>query len=432
MKDIRDIAQITGEALKQEGAEKAQYTVTFKETHEFNVDGGQFSLFRTLFDKSLSVTAFKNQKKGSAFTNKLDEETIGVTVKECLDSAESGIADSAYDIAPCQGEECFREGCYEPDADKLFARTKELMEAVKERNPKIVMEQMIVSHVKNHTLYRNTNGTEFEYFWGEYSVDMMYSAHEGEKMTSFFGSSVTMDNLDTPFIELGSLEKDLCDVEAQLTTVPMEGKFEGVAVLAPSSLVSFVASAINNFVSDSVILEKTSIWLDKLNTKVADEKITVSMAPTDSRICCSERFTGDGFKSENYNLIEDGVLKSFMLSLYVANKSGFARAKNSSFALIMKNGDTPYADMIKNIKKGIIVGRFSGGNPGPNGDFSGIAKNSFLIEDGEIKGAVSETMINGNLAEMLQNVVAVSKETIAGGNCVLPYVAVDKIVISGK
>jgi len=88
--------------------------------------------------------------------------------------------------------------------------------------------------------------------------------------------------------------------------------------------------------------------------------------------------------------------------------------------------------MIKNIKKGIIVGRFSGGNPGPNGDFSGIAKNSFLIEDGEIKGAVSETMINGNLAEMLQNVVAVSKETIADGNCVLPYVAVDKIVISGK
>ena len=131
-------------------------------------------------------------------------------------------------------------------------------------------------------------------------------------------------------------------------------------------------------------------------------------------------------------MIEDGVLKSFMLSLYVANKSGFARAKNSSFALVMKNGDTPYADMIKNIKKGIIVGRFSGGNPGTNGDFSGIAKNSFLIEDGEIKGAVSETMINGNLAELLQNVVAVSKETITDGNCVLPYVAVDKIVISGK
>lgn len=98
----------------------------------------------------------------------------------------------------------------------------------------------------------------------------------------------------------------------------------------------------------------------------------------------------------------------------------------------LRRRDTPYADMIKNIKKGIIVGRFSGGNPGPNGDFSGIAKNSFLIEDGEIKGAVSETMINGNLAEMLQNVVAVSKETIADGNCVLPYVAVDKIVISGK
>lgn len=432
MKDIRNIAQMAGDALKQEGAEKAQYTVTFKETHEFNVDGGAFSLFRTLFDNSIAITVFQNQKKGSAFTNKLDEETITGTVKECLESAESGIADRAYDIAPNQGEACFREGCYEPDADKLFARTRELMEAIGQRNPHIVMEQMIVSHVKNHTLYRNTNGTEFEYFWGKYTVDMMYSAHQGEKMTSFFSSSVSVDNLDTPFIELGSLAKDLCDVEAQLETVPMEDKFEGVAILAPSSLGSFIASAVSNFTTDSVILEKTSIWLDKLNTKVADEKITVSIAPTDSRICCSERFTGDGFQSEDYNLIEDGVLKSFMLSLYVANKSGFARAKNSSFALIMKNGDTPYADMIKNVKKGIIVGRFSGGSPGTNGDFSGIAKNSFLIEDGEIKGAVSETMINGNLAEMLQNVVAVSKETVADGSFVLPYVAVDKIVISGK
>ena len=432
MEDIRSIAQITGEALKQEGAEKAQYTVTFKETHEFNVDGGDFSLFRTLFDNSLSITAFKNQKKGSAFTNKLDAAAIAGTVKECLASADSGIADSAYDIAPDQGKECFREGSYEPDADKLFERTRELMEEIRTNHPKIVMEQMIVSHVKCHTLYQNTNGTEFEYFWGEYSISMMYSAHEGDRTTSFFSSGVNTDKLDKPFIELGSFAKDLCDVEAQLTTVPVEGKFEGVAVLTPSSLGSFIYSAVSNFVADSVILEKTSIWLDKLNTKVADESITVSIAPTDSRISCSERFTHDGFKSEDYNIIEDGVLKSFMLSLYVANKSGFERAGNSSFALIMKNGNTPYADMIKNIKKGIIVGRFSGGQPGTNGDFSGIAKNSFLIEDGEIKGAVSETMINGNLAEMLNNVVAVSEETVEDGNSVLPYIAVDKIVISGK
>ena len=38
------------EALKNAGAEKAQSIVTYTVTHEFNVDGGEFSLFRTLFD----------------------------------------------------------------------------------------------------------------------------------------------------------------------------------------------------------------------------------------------------------------------------------------------------------------------------------------------------------------------------------------------
>ena len=46
MEDIRLIARQTGEALQKAGAEKAQYTVMEKETHEFNVDGGEFSLFR--------------------------------------------------------------------------------------------------------------------------------------------------------------------------------------------------------------------------------------------------------------------------------------------------------------------------------------------------------------------------------------------------
>ena len=432
MEEIRVVAGKVGEALQNAGAEKAYYVVTEKETHEFNVDGGEFSLFRTLFDNGLVITAFKDNKKGSVSINSLTDAAIKKAAEDCLKSAESGIADEAFDIAPKQENEVFKEGQYEPDVDKFFSRTRELMENIKERHPKILMEQMIVSHVKKHSLYCNTNGTEYETLAGSYSISLMFSAHEGENTTSFFGTGVETDSLETPFIELGSIEKDLCDVEAQLHIVPVEGKFEGVAILTPGSLGSFLGSIAGNFVTDGVILEKTSIWYKKLNEKVADERLTISIKPSDERICCGERYTMEGFKSEDYNLIENGVLKSFMLSLYVANKSGFARAKNSSFSVVMEGGDTSYADMIKNIKKGIIVGRFSGGNPGTNGDFSGVAKNSFLIEDGEIKGAVTETMINGNLADMLKNIVSISRETVADGTTVLPYLAVGGIVISGK
>ena len=432
MTDLKEIVKQIGEELSGAGVQTAQYTVASKEPREFNVDGGEFSLFRTLFDNSLVITAYKDDKKGTISTNSLDRSAVAEAVSNCIQSAEAGIADPAYDIAPKQENKIFQEGSYEPDVDKLFARTKELMETIRERHPKILMEQMIVKHVKEHKLYQNTNGTEFETCAGWYSISLMFSGHEGDSTTSFFGSGVTTDNLDRPFIELGSIEKDLCDVEAQLSTIPVEGKFEGIAVLTPGSLGSFLYSALANFASDMVILDKTSIWMDKLGEKVAHDSLTISLAPLDERICCGERYTADGFLSENYNIIENGVLRSYMLGLYVANKSGYDVAKNSSFAAVIEGGDTSYEDMIKGIKKGIIVGRFSGGAPSSNGDFSGVAKNSFLVEDGQIKGAVSETMINGNLADILKNIVAISKETVADGTSVLPYIAVSGVTISGK
>lgn len=432
MADIKNISEKVKQALSDAGAQRAQYTVTEKEKHEFNVDGGHFSLFRTLFDRSLSITAYKDSKKGSAFINQFDDSAIKDAVSDCIKSAESGIADEAYDIAPKQENEVFRDGAYEPDVELFFQRTRELMHDIQERHPKILMEQMIVSHDKVHTLYQNTNGTEFEVFQGAYSVSLMFSAHEGDATTSFFGSDVTTASLDRPFIELGSLEKDLTDTEAQLTTIPMEGKFEGTIVLTPSSLREFLGSAVSNFVTDGVILEKTSIWLDKLDSQVADSRITVSICPGDPRIVCGEKYTYDGFKSQDYDLIRDGVLKSFSLSLYVSNKSGFAPAKNTSFSVVIEGGDTPYEEMLKGIERGLIIGRFSGGQPGINGDFSGVAKNSFLVENGQIKGAVSETMINGNLAQLLNSLTAVSKETVADGSCVLPYMAFEGVMISGK
>jgi len=436
MADIKIIADKTSQALQKaaEGAShfKAAYTVHEQEKHEFNVDGGEFSLFRTLFNRGLSITAYKDHKKGSTSINSFDDADIENAVEDCLKSAESGIADESYDIAPKQENEVFREGACEPDIDLFFERTQELMRDIKERHPKILMEQMIVSHDKTHSLYRNTNGTEFETFEGAYSVSLMFSAHDGDKTTSFFGSGIYTDKLDRPFIELGSVEKDLSDVEAQLSTVPMEGKFEGVMVLTPASLYTFLWDIVANFASDGVILEKTSIWLDKLGQSVADKRFTLSVRPSDSRVVCGPRYTADGFRAKDFDLIKDGVLESFWLSLYVANKSGFAPAGNLSGSMIIENGDTPYEEMIKGIKKGIIVGRFSGGQPGANGEFSGVAKNSFLVEDGRIKGAVSETMINGNLADLLNNLISISKETVADGNSVLPYMSFDKVVISGK
>ncbi len=432
MENLKLIASKTIEQLVKEGADKARCIVSSKETQEFNVDGGEFSLFRTLFDNGVSIMLIKDKKKGNIGINRFDDESIKEAVKNCINVAESGSPDEAWDIAPKQESKTFTQGCPNPDIDKFFERTKELIKDIKERHPHIMLEQVILSHEKANAVYLDTNGTEYMINSGDYNISLMFSGHDGDKVTSFFGTDLSTDSLYKPFIELGSIEKDLTDVENQLNTVPLTGKFEGVALLNPGCLQDIIYSIIGNFVGSNVILDGTSIWKDKIGKKVADERITISINPLDDRIVCGERFTEDGFTSESFDFIKDGVLKSFVIPLYIANKTGYERAKNSSYNIVIKEGNTPVEEMIKGIKKGLIVGRFSGGNPSISGDFSGVAKNSFLVEDGKIVGAVNEVMINGNLADFLNNLVAISKETVQDGSKVLPYMAFDKVIISGK
>ncbi|MBQ1977053.1 MAG: TldD/PmbA family protein [Clostridia bacterium] len=432
MHDLKMIADKSLAALKNNGADKAQCSVRFTETHEFNVDGGKFSLFRTLFDNSLTLTAVKDDKKGSVGINRLDDESIAAAAVNCLAIAESGAADPAWAFAEKSENGTFTEGSPEADLDLLFDRTEELMNDIKAQFPLILMAQMIVTHKKRHTVFKNSFGVEYEVLSGNYEIELMFSAHEGEKSSSVFGSGVYTDRLDTPFMELGTIREDLANVSKQLETKPLEGKFTGVAVLPPFSLGTFIGSALSNFTADGTLLDGTSPWKDSLGKVVADPAITISAAPLDERIVCGERFTGEGFRSENYDIIKDGVLESFMLSGYVANKTGLPRAKNSSYAIVMKPGDTPYADIIAGIERGILVGRFSGGEPGTSGDFSGVAKNSFLIENGKITCALSETMISGNLGDLLKNVVAISSEVVCDGATVLPYAAFGGVTVSGK
>jgi PmbA protein len=193
-----------------------------------------------------------------------------------------------------------------------------------------------------------------------------------------------------------------------------------------------ISAVLDNCVSDGALMDKTSPWLGKLGEKVADSSFTLSSAPFDSRIVWGEKVTGDGYISADYDIIKDGVLKSFALSRYGAKKTGFDRAANTARNIVIAGGDTSLEELYKKVGRGLCLNRFSGGSPSPNGDFSGVAKNSFLIEDGKLTDAVSETMVSGNLLEMLGNIIGISRETAADGGTVLPWILFGGVTISGK
>ena len=433
MEKLENIAQFLLDAAKAAGADSAQCTVQEAETREFNVDGGDFSLMRTLFDRYITLSVLKDHRLGSVTVNRFDRDALRAAAEDCVAAAEGAEPDQAREFAPGPEASDYTLGAPEPDTEALFSRVSELMADTAARHPKILMEQLIAEHIRTRTVYRNSNGVTRRKLAGQYGVSLTYSAHEGDDSTSFYGGSVVLETLDRPILDCSLLDREMGEVEAQLGAEPVGGKFTGTALFAPDCLASDVlGQAIENFASDAALLDGTSLWKDSLGQRVADERISVSLAPYDPRVVCGQRWTGEGYAAEDFDLISGGILKSFRLSRYAANKTGHERAKNTSSALIVPPGDTPLADIIAGIDRGVYLMRFSGGQPGANGEFSGVAKNGFLIENGKLTTPLTETMISGNLAEMLQNLRAVSREVMEDGAMSVPYMAFDGVTISGK
>ncbi len=431
MAEIKRVLDKSINLIKEKGADKGQVFVTESECREFNAESGEFTLFRTLFEQDVNVIVYKAQRKGAYYTNKLDDESVTYAVDMAVNAMESCEQDEAYDIAPFQGDVKASKGVYEADTDLLFSRAKELVDDIRENHPKIVIQQMIVSHYRRHMVFANTNGTFCDEYIGWYTVSLGIAGHEGDVTTSLIYCGVKLDNLDKPFMDCGDIRKQIQVAEEQIAMKPMNDKFTGVMVLTPGCFAEFL-SFIGGLVNGGVILDGTSIWLDKLGKQVADSRLNIKLDPHDEHVVCGETLTFDGFKSEAYDFIKDGKLSNFIINQYIAQKTGYEMAKNGAYNAIVTPGEKSIDDIIKNIEKGIIVGGFSGGQPAINGDFSGVAKNSYLIENGKITGPVTEAMINGNLATMLLNLVDISKEVLIDGADVLPYIAFDGIVVSGK
>ncbi len=433
MQKLQSIAQFILDEAVRLGADTAQCSVMETRTLEFNVDGGAFSLLRTLFDRYVSVTVLRAHRQGSVTVNRFDEDAVRAAVADCLAAADGAEPDEAREYAPGPVERDFTLGTPEPDREALFARTREFMGDAAARHPKLLMEQLITYHHRTQKVYMNTNGVTYRTLSGSYELGMTYSAHDGEESTAMYGGSLTTRTLDRPFIDCALIDREMGEVEAQLGATPLTGKFTGTAVFAPQCLAGDVfAQALSNFASDTALLEGTSPWRDSLGKPVADERVTLALAPNDDRLVSFQRYTGEGYPAEDCHILKNGVLESFWLTQYGANRTGFTRAGNTSLSMIVEPGDAPLADIIAGIERGVYLMRFSGGQPAASGEFSGVAKNGFLIENGRLTRPLTETMISGNLADMLKNVRAVSRETLSDGDVVMPYMAFDGVTVSGK
>lgn len=419
------------DALLSAGAGKAQCVLNLSDKHELNIDSGEFSLMRTTFDTRLGLTAVKGGRKGQSTVNRWDTASVDKSAREALDIMEASAPDDANDIAENQPPASFAAGSEAPDLDKMHYRMREFLDGVKGRHPKAVLRQAYLDFVRTRSWLVNSNGVDFASSRGVYRCSVMFSSRDGEKISSFGYTVFSMRDLERTLLDCASLDKLLRQSGEQTTTAPVQGKFVGDLIVTPDCLEDALGFLLYSL-TDSAMISGTSIYKDRLGQPVASSLLTAHSKPVSDEICDGYFVTRDGYAARNSTILDGGVLKSFLLSQYGARKTGRERAPNDGGAFVVDAGATPLCDMVKSVKKGLLMARFSGGQPSSSGDFSGIAKNSYLIEDGRVKHPVSESMISGNFADMLKSVIAVSRERVDFGYGIYPYVAFSGVTVSGK
>ena len=430
--ELKEAAGLAFDGLAALGIDGAEFSISSGRMDEFNIEAGKFTLLRTTFNSSFAARVLSGRRKGVAATNSLEPGAVRKALEQAADAAKSSAPDDAEFIAEGIGEHEFKLGASGCNLDGIYQRLSEFLSGCGELYPKIETYQLISRYSSSSSLYANTNGTRAYTDAARYGHSATVCARDGERVSSMNGFGFSEEALNAPFLQSAEVRRILAETERQIDTSPVGGKFAGTVLIAPDCLGELLFSIIGNCVTDTPLIAGSSPWLGRLGEAVADARLSISLDPLDPRIVCGARVTGDGYLVRPQDIIRGGALAGWALSQYGAAKTGLARAGNVSGSLVVAAGDQTFEEILSGIEHGLLINRFSGGSPSQNGDFSGVAKNSFLISGGQIAGAVSETMVSGNLLDMIRNLSGLGREAVCDGGSAVPWAAFDGITISGK
>lgn len=158
------------------------------------------------------------------------------------------------------------------------------------------------------------------------------------------------------------------------------------------------------------IQQRRSCFEGKLGEKIASENLTLIDDPFIEYGIGSQLYDGEGMAAKKRVIIEKGVLKSFYTNSYYANKLNWEPTTGGSTNIVFEYGSKSRDDLIAQMKKGILVTGFIGGNSNSTtGDFSyGIIGK--YIEDGKIVKPIYEMNVSGNVTELWNKLVEVGND----------------------
>jgi PmbA protein len=222
-------------------------------------------------------------------------------------------------------------------------------------------------------------------------------------------------------------------------------------VFAPEVARSIIGNIFDAANGDA-IYRHASFFASKLGERVAGDNVTVIDDgtlvfdhPGNIRTggFGTAPFDGEGLPTRRTVLVENGVLKNYVMNTYTARKLGMASTGNASRSLasnpgigagnfFLQPGTLTPEQIIGDVKNGLYVTETMGfGVNLVTGDYSQGAA-GLWIENGELAYPVEEITIAGNLKDMYQNISAIGNDLVFRSSSAAPTLRIDGMTIAGS
>jgi len=382
----------------------------------------------------ISITTYIGKKKSSISSSNLLKDNLNILIEKCIETTKNTPEDEFNSL---------------PDKDLLAQEARDLniydethiendnkieylnkLEASASNDKKIVNTESSFTEDKSNFILANSDGFCDGYKSSSFSASSVAVAKDDKSMERDYEYThkCHLNDIQNPD-ELGKIAAE----QAIRKLSPKKIGSEKVAIIFDKRIAKGMLNTFASAISSSAISRGTSFLKDKINQKIFSDKINILDKPDILKGLGSKNFDSEGVKIDTLNLVEQGVLKHYLIDTYNGKKLNLksnGRCGGTS-NLYFDKGNVPYKDLLNHSSKSLYITETIGhGSNIVTGDYS-VGATGFLIENGEFKYPISEITIAGNFKDMFQNItLANDLEFKYSTNS--PTMMIEGMIVAGK
>jgi PmbA protein len=436
--DLKSIIERALEEARARGATQAEAAVSQDTGLSVGVRLGEVETLEHQRDRSLGLTVYFGQRKGSASTADFSMEAVRATVaKACsiarftAEDESAGLADAA--LMARSPPDLDLSHPWNVSADRAIEIAKSCEAAALAFDSRINnSEGASVSTHQGLHVYGNTHGFVGGYPTTSHTLSCVVLAGKGEDMQRDYWYTSSRD-----WHELQDAES--VGRESARRTIARLGPRKITTRRAPVLFVPELARGlVGHFIAairGSSQYRQASFLLNSVGQQVFPPGFSVAERPHIPKAVASAPFDDEGVATHDRELIADGVLTGYILSSYSARKLGLQTTGNAGGAhnLIVEPtliGGIPA--LLSRLGTGLLLTELMGqGVNTVTGDYSRGAA-GFWVENGAIQYPVAEITIAGNLRSMFAGIAAAGDDVDTRGGVRVGSILLQEMTIAGE